>query len=107
MTKVNVLLLVALLASCLLLVKTSHEARQLFTAVDRAEREQKLLDAEYRRLDTERQTQATNQKVERVARVRLHMSAPPLTVYIDNPAPAAVVPNPPGLFNTRTAQATR
>ena len=83
MNKLSGLLLVLLLGSCLLLVRSSHEARQLFSAVDRAEREQKQLDAEYRRLDAERQTQATHQKVERVARQRLHMQSPPLTVYVD------------------------
>jgi cell division protein FtsL len=85
MNKINLLLLAALLGSCMVLVKTSHEARQLFSAVDRAERENKLLEAEYRRLDAERQTQATHQKVERVARQRLHMTPPPLTVYVDPP----------------------
>ena len=85
MNKLNVLLLVVLLGSCMLLVKTSHEARKLFSDVDRAERENKQLEAEYRRLDAERQTQATHQKVERVARQRLRMTAPPLTVYIDPP----------------------
>ena len=91
MNKLSWLLLVLLLGSCLLLVRTSHEARQLFTAVDRAEREQKQLDAEYRRLDAERQTQATHQKVERLARQRLHMQTPPLTVYVDA-APAGTAP---------------
>ena len=96
MNKINLLLLVALMGSCIALVQTSHEARQLFSAVDRAEREQKLLDAEYRRLDAERQTQATHQKVERVARQRLHMQSPPLTVYVDAPG-ATASPTSPGL----------
>ena len=95
MNKLSWLLLALLLSSCLLLVRTSHEARQLFSAVDRAEREQKQLEAEYRRLDAERQTQATHQKVERVARQRLHMQPPPLTVYVDAPA-GTVTPALPG-----------
>ena len=99
MNKLSWLLLVLLLGSCLQLVRTSHEARQLFSAVDRAEHEQKQLDAEYRRLDAERQTQATHQKVERVARQRLHMQSPPLTVYVDAPAGSggATLPGTPAV----------
>jgi cell division protein FtsL len=89
--KINLLLVALLMFSCFKLVGVSHEARQLFSAVDRAERQQKQLDAEFRRLDAERQTQATNQKVERVARQRLHMTAPALTLYLDAPAPVAAV----------------
>jgi len=100
MNKVNLLLLALLMGSSLLLVRTSQEARQLFSAVDRAEREQKQLDAEYRRLDAERQTQATHQKVERVARQRLHMAPPVLTVYVDPPAGTAA-PNVPGVPGVR------
>ena len=95
MNKLSWLLLVLLLGSCLLLVRTSHEARQLFSAVDRAEREQKLLDAEYRRLDAERQTQASHEKVGLLARRRLHMQPPPLTVYVDAPA-GTLTPSLPG-----------
>ena len=107
MNKLSWLLLVLLLGSCLLLVRTSHEARQLFSAVDRAEREQKQLDAEYRRLDAERQTQATHQKVERVARQRLHMQSPPLTVYVDSPAGSGgpTLPGSPGVPVLATARA--
>ncbi len=110
MNKVNSMLLLLLLGSSMLLVHTSHEARQLFSAVDRAQREQKQLDAEYRRLDAERQTQATHQKVERVARQRLQMQAPPLTVYVDTPAGTARpslpgTPGTPGLPVVATARA--
>jgi cell division protein FtsL len=102
MSLLNALLLVLLMGSSMLLVHTSHEARQLFSAVDRAQREQKQLDAEYRRLDAERQTQATHQKVERVARQRLQMQPPALTVYVDAPAGSARrqgpnAPDAPGL----------
>lgn len=100
MNKLNMLLLAVLLGSCMLLVKTSHDARKLFSDVDRAERENKQLEAEYRRLDAERQTQATHQKVERVARQRLRMTAPPLTVYVDPPVakgPTSGLPPAPKL----------
>jgi cell division protein FtsL len=91
-TRVNLLLLVALLASCLYLVKTAYESRRLFHALDRARIEQTRLDTEFKRLDAERQAQATHLRVEKVAREKLRMrtATPAVTQYVvDGPAPAA------------------
>jgi cell division protein FtsL len=103
MTRVNVLLLVALLLSSLWLVRTSYEARRLYAEVDRAKGLQQRLDAEYRRLDAERQTQATHLRVERVAREKLGMrtATPAVTELVNDPAsnaaaaPTAVAPGAP------------
>jgi cell division protein FtsL len=81
MTKLNLLLLLALLGSCLWQVKTAYEARQLFAALDKAREERQQLDAEFKRLDAEAQGQGTHLRVERVARERLQM----------RPANAAVI----------------
>jgi cell division protein FtsL len=91
MTKLNIVLLLALLASCLLLVRTSYEARRLFAEVDKARAEQKRLDAEYKRLDAERQAQATHLRVEKVAREKLAMrpATPAVTAYVQDAASAA------------------
>ncbi len=91
MTRVNILLLAALLASAMLLVKTSYESRRAFAALDRARAEQRQLDAEFKRLDAERQAQATNSRVERVARDRLKMrtATPAVTAYVQDQVPAA------------------
>jgi cell division protein FtsL len=85
-TKLDVLLAVALIASCLMLVRTSYESRRLFAEVDKARAEQRKLDAEYRRLDAERQAQATHLRVERVARDKLAMRAatPAITVQVSD-----------------------
>ena len=72
--KLNALLIVALLVSALLLVKTAFESRQLFAAIDSARAEQAQLDAEFKRLDAEAQAQSTNMRVERVARDKLGMN---------------------------------
>jgi cell division protein FtsL len=84
MTKLNLLLLAALLASCLLLVKTAYESRRVFAALDKARGEQRQLDAEYKRLESERQAQATNLRVDRVARDKLGMrpATPGVTQYV-------------------------
>ena len=92
MTRVNLLLLAALLASCLYLVKTAYESRRLFHALDRARIEQTRLDTEFKRLEAERQAQATHLRVEKVAREKLRMrtATPAVTQYVvDGPAAAA------------------
>ena len=91
MTRVNLLLLAALLASCLYLVKTSYEARRLFHALDRARLEQAKLDTEFKRLDAERQAQATHLRVEKTAREKLRMrtATPAVTQYVVDEAASA------------------
>ncbi len=88
MTKLNLLLLAALVASALLLVKTSYESRRLFAALDRAKAEQQALESERQRLEAERQAQATPLRVERVAREKLGMRAAnaAVTQYVADPA---------------------
>jgi len=87
---VNLLLLAVLLASCLYLVKTSYESRRLFAALDRAKNEQGQLDTEFKRLDAEAKAQATNLRVEKVAREKLRMrtATPAVTHYVDDEAAA-------------------
>ncbi len=88
MMKLNLLLLAALLASALVLVRTSYEGRRLFAALDRAKNEQTQLDIDYKRLDAERQAQATHLRVEKVAREKLAMrtATPAVTQYVADPA---------------------
>ena len=92
LNKLNALLLLVLLASCLILVKTAHDSRRLFAALDKARAEQKQLDAEFKRLDAEAQAQATHLRVEKVAREKLRMATagPGVTAYVEDvPASAA------------------
>ena len=88
MTRLNLLLLVLLLGSALMLVKTAYDSRRLFTALDRARTEQQRLDTEFRRLDAERQAQATHLRVEKVAREKLQMrtATPAVTQFVTDPA---------------------
>lgn len=92
MTRVNLVLLLLLLASSLYLVKTSYESRRLFAAIDRAKVEERQLEIEFKRLDAERQAQGTNARVEKVARDKLQMrsATPGVTHYVvDVAAPGA------------------
>jgi cell division protein FtsL len=83
MTKLNVLLLIAVIASALLLVKTAYDARRLFSADHRADVEAGRLQGEHKRLEAERELQATNQRVDKSARERLKMitATPAITMY--------------------------
>ena len=88
LNKLNALLVLALLASSLFLVKTAHDSRRLFAALDKARAEQKQLDAEFKRLDAEAQAQATHLRVEKVAREKLRMrtATPGVTEYVTDTA---------------------
>jgi len=91
MKLLNAVLLVLLLGSAFFLVRNAYESRRLFAALDRAKNEQVQLEADYKRLDAERQAQATNLRVERVAREKLAMrpATPAVTEYVADGAAAA------------------
>lgn len=88
MTKLNVLLLAVLLASSLLAVNNAYESRRVFSELDRARQQQAQLDAEFKRLDAERQAQGTHLLVERAAREKLKMrtASPAVTAYVEDTA---------------------
>jgi len=90
-TRVNVVLLVALIASSLYLVRVSYDARRLFTALDRAQNEERKLDIEFERLKAEKQAQATPLRVEKTAREKLAMrtATPAITQYVTWAGPAS------------------
>jgi cell division protein FtsL len=89
-TRINIVLMVALLASALYLVRLSYDGRRLFTELDRAQNEARQLDTEFERLQAERQAQATPLRVEKTAREKLAMrtATPAVTQYVDPPAAA-------------------
>ena len=88
MTRLAIVLGIALLGSALLRVHTAHESRRLYGALDRAQQEQRSLEAERQRLDAERQVAATSTRVEKLARERLAMrtATPAVTQYVNDPA---------------------
>ena len=93
MTRLNIVLLVLLLGSALLLVRTAYESRRVYTELDRARQERAQLESEFKRLDVERQAQATHFRVEKVAREKLRMrtATPAVTAYVIDPAASGVV----------------
>ena len=91
MTRINILMLVALLVSSIYLVRVSYESRRLFATLDKAQSEERALDSDNERLKTELRSQATPLRVERTARDRLAMrtATPAVTQYVELPAAAS------------------
>jgi cell division protein FtsL len=85
MTRLNVLLLVALIFSAIYLVRVSHESRRLFADLDKARNEERLLASEFERLKSDKQSQATPLRVEKTARDKLAMrtATPAITQYVE------------------------
>jgi cell division protein FtsL len=92
MTRLNIFLLLVVVASGMYLVRVAYDARQLFNELDRAQTQARKLEVEHERLKSERQSQATPLRVERVARDKLAMrvATPAVTQYVAY-APAPVV----------------
>ncbi len=105
LTRLNLVLLVAVVASALALVKTAYDSRRLFAAVHRADAEALRLAGEQRRLEAERELQATNLRVDRTARDKLAMQTitPAITLYADAPIPAPLPASAPTAAASRGA----
>jgi cell division protein FtsL len=91
-TRVNLMFGLALLVSCLYLVRTAYDSRRLFAELDRARNEAAKLDTDFKRLEAEREAQATNLRVERTAREKLAMrtATPAVTVYVHDDVASGV-----------------
>ena len=84
MTRLNVLLLLAVLASALFLVHTQYRSRLLFTELDRVTTEARRLEVDGDRLQVEKRAQATPLRVEKLAKEQLKMrtTTPAITQYV-------------------------
>jgi cell division protein FtsL len=92
MTRLSVLLLLAVVISAITLVRTQYESRRLFMALETERKEADRLEVDNDRLQVERRAQATPQRVEQIARQQLQMRlvTPGITQYVNAPkTPAA------------------
>ena len=91
MTRLNLVLLVAVMVSALYLVHTQYQSRRLFTELDRANSEARKLETENERLQVEKRAQATPLRVEKLAREQLQMrtASPAITQYVSLKGSAA------------------
>ena len=91
MTRLNLVLLMAVLASALYLVHVQYQSRRLFTEIDRAQSEARRLEVEAERLMVEKRAQSTPGRVEKLAKDQLQMrtATPAITPYVQYSASAA------------------
>ena len=97
LVRLNVLLAIALILSGLYLVRISYESRRLFAEIESAHSAERQLEADRRRLEAERQAQATHLRVETMARTKLGMRAatPANTTYVVDASLATAPPGAP------------
>ncbi len=93
MTRLNLLLLAAVIVSAMALVRTAYDSRRLFYELHQAEVRTARLAGDAKRLQAEREAQATSLRVERTAREKLAMrtATPAVTVYVVDPAASGAV----------------
>ena len=91
MTRLNLVLLVAVLVSALYLVRTQYESRRLVTDLDKATSEVRKLETDNERLQVEKRAQATPLRVEKLAKEQLQMrtASPAITQYVSLKAASA------------------
>jgi cell division protein FtsL len=84
MLRLNLTLLVAVMASALYLVQVQYESRRLYAEIEKAQNEFRKLEVEHERLQVERRAQATPARVEKLAREQLQMrpATPAVTQYV-------------------------
>jgi cell division protein FtsL len=92
MTRINLMLLLAVVASAIYLVNVQYESRRLFTELDKAQAEERRLSSDLERLQVEKRAQATSARVEKLAREKLQMRLvlPAITTYVSYNEPAPV-----------------
>jgi cell division protein FtsL len=84
MSRLSILLLMAVMGSALFLVHSQYETRRTFMALEAARKEAKRLEVDHDRLQIERRAQATPLRVEQLARQQLQMrpASPAITQYV-------------------------
>jgi cell division protein FtsL len=83
MVKLNLLLVLVLVACALSVVSARHQARKLFVALQSEQAHGRDLDVEWGQLQLEISTWLMHNRVEEVARGRLQMTIPaPSRIYV-------------------------
>ena len=87
MTRISLVLLLAVMASAMYLVHTQYQSRRLYTELDRAVAESRRLETEHQRLQVEKRAQATPLRIERLAVAQgMQNATPAITQYVDDKA---------------------
>jgi cell division protein FtsL len=76
MFKLNIFLMLVLIACALSVVTSQHTARKLFMALENEKEIERKLDVEWGRLQLEQSTLIMHGRIERIAREHLNMTVP-------------------------------
>jgi cell division protein FtsL len=76
MLRLNLILLLLLVASAIGTVSANHKARKMFIDLEREQARMRELEVEWGQLQLEQSTWANHARVEQIARSRLHMKSP-------------------------------
>ena len=108
MTRLNLLLLMMLLASSLYLVNVQYQSRQLYSDLDKARSQAHQLEADKERLQVEKRAQATPLRVEKLAKEQLQMrsTTPAVTYYVTYGAASSAVASAATASEPRGSAAT-
>ncbi|MBK0394367.1 cell division protein FtsL [Ramlibacter algicola] len=84
MTRLNLVLLLALVVSAMLTVQVQYDSRRLTAETEKALAEARRLEIENERLQVDKRSFATPLRVERLAKDQLHMrpASPAITQYV-------------------------
>ena len=84
MIRLNLVLLLAVLASALYLVSVQYESRRLFSDLDKARSQARRIETDNERLQVEKRDQANPSRIEKLAQERLQMRlvTPAITHYM-------------------------
>ena len=88
MTRLNLILVIAIIFSALFLVHSHYEARRAFMALEAAAKEATRLELEHERLQVERRLPASPMRIEQIAKQQLQMRlvTPGITQYVKQPS---------------------
>ena len=89
MLRLNVILIVLVLASALGVVASQHQARKLFVELEREQTKMKALEVEWGQLQLEQGTWSGHARIEKLAREQLKMQPPETDQMIALDAPEA------------------
>ena len=84
MTRLNLVLLIAVLFSALYLVRTQYKSRRLYVELEKTAALSRKLETDRERLQVEKRAQATPLRVEQISKDRLQMrtATPAITEYV-------------------------
>lgn len=90
MTRLNLVLLLAVILSAMALVQVQYDSRRLYAEIEKAQGEARRLEIDHERLQVEKRAQSTPLRVERLAKDQLQMqpASPAITQYVTAPKKA-------------------